>query len=126
MQRLRINQPTQQDLDEVNDRVLTANSILAILQPPPGTIVAVSDNKNRENGIRYCEINLRDKLQHNQLAPSEWRTTGVILIEVKISQASGHQPVCQQQGAYVRKLNTKRLGSAEPLYCVLDERYIMT
>lgn len=53
LERWRINQPTAQDLIDVNARFIRNES--SELVPPPHTIIAVSQNVSREEGIRYIE-----------------------------------------------------------------------
>lgn len=101
-ERWRINQPTQQDIDDVNSRYVQSHPLAVQLQPPPETIAAVPENITRENGIRYCESHMLSNLPRIFPTDLDWRGREILLIQAKVTRAEGHQTVQPPQIAYAQ------------------------
>jgi hypothetical protein len=56
--RWRVNQPAKRDIDNVNDRFMNPTSTNKLLRPL-GTVIAVSENKSREEELKFFEIKMR-------------------------------------------------------------------
>lgn len=127
LSRWRINQPTKADIEAVNKRVINiaSNNISLPDQPIP---IAVSNNKPRENGIRYSELQLLYTLPPIAPQNSDWRSRGVLVIEATIkwsSKSKNSKPLSHADEEWIRKLSTKRLKGAGKLFCVLNTPYIV-
>lgn len=121
--RWRTNEPTEEDIAQVNSRLLTNEQQLPPTQQH--TLAAVSENSARENGLRYCESQLLVSLQPIAPFNTDWRSRGVLLIQATITTTRGNQPVSSDLEAHIRDLPAKRLGAAGNLLCVLGCNYII-
>jgi hypothetical protein len=110
---------------QVNQRYIepeTSNENILIR----GTPVAVCDNLSRENALRFYEYTMLQKKELGEKETRSWRQRGVLVIEAKITQAEGHQPIQSKHENYVRKLSSKRLSGAGYLFCIMDAPYMVT
>ena len=89
MERWRVNQPTAEDIEEVNARFIEDGT--SIMQPQPHTIIAVSQNVSREGGMRYIENRRMSKMTPVGDLSSSWRQRGNLLIEASITKKSNNQ-----------------------------------
>ena len=121
LERWRINQPSQEDVDEVLARVIQPKE--NTLNPPPNTITAAVWNKTRENGLRYFVNRMLADAPVIPSSSTEWRHRGILLIQASIERKSGSQHVRPEDAHYVRSLDQKRLGVVGNLYCVLGATY---
>ncbi len=123
--RWRTNEPSKEDIMQVNQRYIepeTSNENILIR----GTPVAVCDNLSRENALRFYEYTMLQKKELGEKETRSWRQRGVLVIEAKITQAEGHQPIQSKHENYVRKLSSKRLSGAGYLFCIMDAPYMVT
>ena len=120
-----VNQPTQQDIDDVNDRFINPTSTTPLL-PPLGTVIAVPENKSREEALKFCETKMRSSLAPVQPNSSDWRNRGSLLIEASVSKSTGHQTVDPKQEKYIRWLGSKRLKAPGQLCCFIGAPYMIT
>ena len=123
--RWRVNQPTKQDIDDVNKRFIYPTSAV-ISSPPLGTVIAVPENQSREEALKFCEVTMLSNLPLIQRNSTDWRNRGVLLIEASISKSSGHQTVDPNQAEYIRSLGSKRLKAPGNLYCFIGAPYMVT
>jgi hypothetical protein len=87
-QRRRINQPTKQDIEDINSRYLESHSDNIQNQPTAGTIAAVPDNLTRTNEICYCESQFLSFFPSIQPSQLEWRNQGLIFIRSKVARTA--------------------------------------
>ncbi|KZS16225.1 Uncharacterized protein APZ42_018073 [Daphnia magna] len=123
LERFRINQPTQEDINLVSSRYMFGAE--TIEYPPKSTITAVPYNAMREKALRLCERILLEKLIYVPDGDTNWRNQGVLLIQARVtpSRASRNFTILQQND--VTKLWSKRFGCSGNLYCVVDAPYMV-
>ena len=124
LERWRINQPTQRDIDEINSRVLHNNVSENQPLPQPGTIVAVSNNNTRENALHYAERNVISDLPPIYDGDTNWRHRGVLLVQATIS--AGPNGVLTDYANNIRKLSTKKIGFPGNLFCINGAPYLVS
>ena len=125
LERLRINQPSSDDLISYNSRHV--DNLDPLLRcPPPHTITAVSQNTSREAGIRYFVKRINDSAPGICSENLDWRTRGILLIRANITKREKHSIVRPQQENYIRGLSEKRLGFPGNLICIVGAPYMVT
>ena len=77
------------------------------MQPPPHTIIAVSQNVSREGGLRYIENRRMSKMTPVGDLSSSWRQRGILLIEASITKKVTIK-TCLEQVDYIRNLSEKK------------------
>lgn len=123
--RWRVNEPTQEDIDQVNKRFIDPKATNPIL-PNRGTPITVCDNVSRLNALRFLEHEMVKKIPHLENEATSWRMNGVLLIQANVTQAEGHQPVHPKHEIFVRNLSSRRLKGAGNLLCVTGADYMVT
>lgn len=121
--RWRTNEPTLEDIRQVNSRVYSVDSTFSCI--PKNTLTAVSDNRSRENGIRYSTTQLLTNQKTISQSDSDWRSCGVLMIRATVTCAKGRETLNDEQQEYIRNLPAKRLGAAGNLFCILNSDYII-
>jgi hypothetical protein len=96
------------------------------LLPPSGTVIAVPENKSREEALKFFETKMRSSLAPVQPNSSDWRNRGSLLIKASISKSTGHQTVNPKQEKYIRSLGLKRLKAPGQLCCFIGAPYMIT
>ena len=126
LQRWRVNQPTAEDIKDVNSRFVSSASH-SQFNLSKNTITAVPENQTREQGIRFAEQELLSRLGPIAEAGSSWETRGVLLIQASLtasSRKSNLKPTENEEDS-IRNLNDKRLKTVGNLYCILGAPYIV-
>ena len=123
--RWRTNEPSEEDINLVNMRYIDPE-ISTDVTSLQGTPVAVCDNLSRESALRYFEHTMLQKRNLDEQTASNWRKSGVLLVQAKITQAEGHHPIQPKHEIYVRNLSSKRLKGAGHLFCVTNAPYMVT
>ena len=104
--RWRTNEPSEEDINLVNMRYIDPE-ISTDVTSLQGTPVAVCDNLSRESALRYFEHTMLQKRNLDEQTASNWRKSGVLLVQAKITQAEGHHPIQPKHEIYVRNLSSK-------------------
>lgn len=120
--RWRTNEPRLEDIRQVNSRVYSAQSTMATI--PSNTLAAVSDNRSRENGIRYYQTQLLGT-QITTSSDTNWRSNGVLLIRATVTNTNAKEQLTIEEQEYIRNLPAKRLEAAGNLFCILNCDYII-
>ncbi len=123
--RWRTNEPSEEDINLVNMRCIDPETTTTVT-PRRGIPVAVCDNLSRESALRYFEYTMLQNRNLGEKMANNWREGGVLLIQAKVSQAEGHQPIQPKHETYVRNLSSKRLKGAGHLFCVTNAPYMVT
>ena len=126
LQRWRVNQPTAEDIKDVNSRFVSSASH-SQFNLSKNTITAVPENQTREQGIRFAEQELLSRLGPIAEAGSSWETRGILLIQASLtasSRKSNLKPTENEEDS-IRNLNDKRLKTVGNLYCILGAPYIV-
>ena len=123
--RWQLNKPLESDLVAVNSRYIDDNK-LNNLKPPAQTIKGVANNNTRENGLRYFESGVNAAAQPFTSEHVTWKERGILLIEARISQRRGHQPVRPDHERHIRMRDEKRLGVVGNLFCAIGALYIVS
>lgn len=94
--------------------------------PPLGTVIAVPENKSREEALKFFETTMLSNLAPAQPNSSDWRNRGVLLIATSISKSNGYHTVDHNQTEYIRSLGSKRLKAPGHLYSFIGASYMVT
>nr|CAH0103563.1 unnamed protein product [Daphnia galeata] len=117
-------------INQLNYDIAAVNSWLVddlVERPPPQTIIAVTQNDQREAGMRYYEMRINEPAT-TILSESDRdrRKRGILLVQARLWQTEGHQKVRPQQQNFIREMNEKRLGFPGNLVYILGAPYMVT
>ncbi|KAI9555071.1 hypothetical protein GHT06_017586 [Daphnia sinensis] len=124
LERWRINQPSADDIADVNSRFMACTSTTEL---PKNTIIAVPENKTREQGIRFAEQELLSRLGKITESTSTWEKRGVLLIQATVTATSkkfNFNPT-QDEEEKIRNFNDKQLKTVGNLYGILGNTYVV-
>lgn len=127
LERLRINQPTAEDLTILNTR-FTNNELCAQSndhQPPPGTVAAVAVNQAREQALQLCITQMLLEQPNIENEEKAWRSRGILLVQARVKRAAKNAVNSKNQNNYIRSLPTKRLGAVGNLFCIIGAHYLV-
>jgi hypothetical protein len=127
LNRWRLNQPTQQDIDDVMARLLPQKNSMrpgTSDVPPAATPVAVARNRCRFAGTKMANAAALASL--GPVANKSWRERGAILVQATVRRAKGHQPLHAGTADRVRGRDEKKLGLVGDLYALIGTTYIVS
>lgn len=127
LERFKINQPREEDLEYVNTRFTgdIHTEQADKLVPPPGTVAAVAKNTTKEQAIKFCTSKILENIQKNPICNDNWRERGIILIQAILLTKHLKNNIPSNQKRYIRSLPSTNIGAVGNLFCLIERAYMV-